>query len=114
MARLTGIERANNRIHEILGEYAASQGWSPDDWNLYSWVNKDWGNLHVIFVSKGFNNADYYNHYDSVMNYLTEKLSDDPDLLGAIGLVIRTPDQVQEGGIYAIGEEYEPMVAETA
>jgi hypothetical protein len=58
-------------------------------------------------VARAFNGRDYAASYRAVMNYLRKELAEEPGLFESIGLALRDFDQVDEGGIYAIGPDYE-------
>lgn len=101
------MKRAVRRVTDLLGAYARKEGWwASADFRIYFRVNDAWGGLHFILVSDGFEGRDEFENYESVMTYLRHRLSDDPDLFGAIHLVIETFKQVAEGGLYAIGDDY--------
>ena len=103
---------AVNRIVRLLRGYAQGQGWGPEDYRLYFHVNERWNHVHIIFVARGFEGRDYFECYDSVWKHLEGGLKDSPELLSAIGLVIRTFKQVDEGGIYSIGSDYSEVPTE--
>src|SRR4051812_38689927 len=106
MALSPTMKRAVRHVADLLGEYARRQGWGSDDYRLFFRVNAAWGSIHVVFVALGFEGRDAYECYAAVEQFLRDSLEDEPDLFRSIGLVIRTPKQVDEGGIYAIGPGY--------
>jgi hypothetical protein len=106
MALSPTLKRAVRCVADLLGEYGREQGWGPDDYQLFFRVSGSWGNIHVVFVARGFEGHDPFECYSSVMQYLRDQLRTEPDLFGSIGLVIRTFKEVEEGGIFAIGPSY--------
>src|SRR4051812_5989919 len=106
MALSPTMKRAVRRVADLLGEFATQQGSGVEDWRLFFRVDPDWDRIRVIIVSNGFEGHDPYGSYAAVEQFLRDKLRDDPALFHAIGLVIRTFQQVDEGGIYAIGPDY--------
>jgi hypothetical protein len=102
------MKRAVRRVANLLGAYARREGWwASANFRIYYRVDDAWGSLHFIFISDGFEGRDEFENYESVMSYLRRRLSDDPDLFGAIHLVVETFNQVAEGGLYAIGDDYQ-------
>ena len=106
MGRGTIVRRAVRRIADALRAYADARGWSPEEFQVFARVNDRWGKIHIIFVSQRFENHPNFASYTSVRDFLRRELQDDPELDQAIGLVVRTPSQVEQGGIYAIGSGY--------
>ena len=100
------MKRAVRRVADVLGVYARLQGWWPLDFRLYFRVNGAWGKIHVNFVSDGFEGRDKFDCYQSILAFLKTRTADDPDLADAVGLVVSTFKQVEQGGLYAIGDEY--------
>jgi hypothetical protein len=106
MAIDTTLRRAVRRIAEALTKYARRQGWKYDEYQIYYHVNSIWNKLHVIFVARGFEGRGDFQNYVSVREHLEKELADEPGLLDMLGLIVRSPKEVEEGGIYAIGPEY--------
>jgi len=100
------MKRAVRRVADILGAFAHKQGWSPVEYRVYYQVNKTWGRLHFIFVSDGFDGRDDLEIYQSVMDYLEKRLSDEPELFEAVELVVESFRRIAEGGLYSIGDQY--------
>ncbi len=97
------MKRAVRRIADIFGVYARKQGWWPLDFRLYFRADEAWGRIHATFVSDGFEGRDNLECYQEILNFLRQRTMDSPDLAKAVGLVVCTFKQVEEGGIYAIG-----------
>jgi hypothetical protein len=103
---LTALKRPILRIASALQSFAEEKGWAPEDYQTYVRVNQSAGRIHIIFVARGFEGTSDFARYAEVRSYLENKLKDATTLFQAIGLVVRTPRQVAEGGIYAIGPDY--------
>ena len=106
MALSPAMKRAVRHVADLLWEYGREQGWGPDDSRLFFRVNGAWGNIHVVFVAHGFEGHDPFESYSSVMQFLRDRLRDEPEQFGSIGLVIRTFKQFEEGGLHGIGPSY--------
>jgi len=89
-----------------LTRFAESQGWKDPQYWIYYRINPDWGKVHFIFVAEAFNGKNPYETTRQVWAYLEEELKEYSDVLSSLGLVVRSKEQVNEGGIYAIGSEY--------
>jgi hypothetical protein len=81
-------------------------GWGEGYCGIYARFDRKWGKIHLVFVAKGFGDGDYYRNYGLVMDYLEQRLRDDPDLFTAISLVIKTPSQADEGGMISAKRNY--------
>ena len=103
------MKRAIRRVAGIVRKYAAAQGWQSGDFQIYIRANEDWGQIYIILVARAFPGKDYYDQWESVMQFLEKELKDDRPLRQALHLVLRTFDQVAEGGIYSIPESYEEV-----
>jgi hypothetical protein len=105
------IRRAIRLIAEAIDKYAKNQGWSIDDYRWYYRVSPEWGHIHIILVANAFKGRDYSEAYRSVRDFLYQELRDEPALFQSIGIVLRDFDQVNQGGIYEIGPDYEDFWA---
>jgi hypothetical protein len=106
MAVSATMRRAVRRIAEALTRFAKLQGWGDGDYQIYYVMDPKWGHIHVLFVANGFEKKKEYENYVLVREYLEKELGDMPGLLNHLGLVVRSSEQVDEGGIYAIGPPY--------
>ena len=106
------VRRAARRIGEAIDGYARTRGWSPGDYRWFYRAQPEWGHIHVILVARGFKGRGYSESYRSVMEFLKGDLADEPGLVESLGLVVRDFDQVAEGGLYAIGPDYEEFWSE--
>jgi len=109
MALQAEMKRAIRKVARILQRYAAAQGWRPGEYRIYFRPNEEWGYIKIILVAKGFPGKDEFEQWESVINLLEKELKDDRPLFEALGLNLRTFDQVAEGGIYAIPDSYEEV-----
>jgi len=94
------------RAVQVLRDYAATQGWGQDDYRIYVYPNLDWNRLQLILVARALPRKDYLANYNAVCDFIEERLKDDPWLKHDIGVVLRTFDQVEQGGLYAIPRSY--------
>jgi hypothetical protein len=102
MAISQSMKRAVRRIADALGVYARRRGWWPLDFRLYFRVNEAWGKIHITFYAYEFEGQETFESYQSVMNYLRTRLDDDPELLSALGLVVRSFKNLDGRGLHAI------------
>jgi hypothetical protein len=95
----------------LLSEYAASRGWSADRYKLFFLPDADWGQVVIIFVGPFPTDDEEHEdarflEWEQIVEFLEKHLHDQPSLLTSYNLVLRTPEEVEEGGIYSIGPEY--------
>lgn len=96
---------------QLLSEYARSRGWKPDQYKLYFLADADWGRVIIIVVGPFApddeeHEEERFKQWEEIVEFLQERLHDEPSLLHAYNLVLRTPEEVEEGGIYSIGRNY--------
>ncbi len=96
------MRRAVRRIAQAFRDFAASQGWGPDDYRLLFSVNEDWGQVQVIFVAAAFPGSDEDERWMKVYEFVEKNLKDEPSLWNALHFTLRTFDQLAEGGLYSI------------
>ena len=106
MALEATLKYGVQRIAQTLRDYAAAHGWSDGDYKVFVRLNMDWNRIHVLLVAKAFPRNDTKNAWLSVWAFLQDRLKDEPALVDCLNLVVRTFDQVTEGGRYAIGPKY--------
>jgi hypothetical protein len=94
---------AVRRISEALHDYASEHKWKKDDNDLEVVVNADWGRIYVTFVGKAFKSRDGYERFNEVQNWLEKKLKKYPELIEAIDLIVRDPDQYEVEGPFPLG-----------
>ncbi len=109
MASQAAMKRAILKVARILQGYATIQGWRPGEYRIFVHPNEEWGQIHFLLVAKAFPGKDYYEQWESVIDFLEKELKDDRPLFEALHLVLHTFDQVAEGGLYAIGSSYEEV-----
>jgi hypothetical protein len=106
MALEAAMRQAVRRVAQSFHRYAESQGWTKDDYQVWVEPNPEWGRLHVILVARAFPGRFIEDHWLSVIDFLDKDLKDEPELLEALNLTLRTFDQVKEGGIYSLSPNY--------
>ena len=106
MAVSNTVRRALRRTAETLTEFAKQNGWKNEDYGIYYWINEDWDKVHIVFVARAFDGSNEFENNVRVREFLATKLSDEPELLNSVGLVVRSERKTKEGGIYALGPQY--------
>jgi len=97
------MSREVGLVAGALTKFAQSQGWKDSEYWIYYWTNPDWEKVHFVFVSERFNDQDSYETTRRVWAFLQKELAGAPDVLRALGLVVRSKKKVDEGGLYSIG-----------
>jgi hypothetical protein len=106
MAHRTDLRWVLHKVITGLLNFRKAKNWSDQDYWVYYDLNEDWDRVNIVFVAKAFNDTDRFDSYREVWEFLQKQMADDPESLGRINLVVRSEDQVQQGGIYSIGREY--------
>ncbi len=106
MAVSTDLKRFLRRTAGALAEYAKQHSWNREDIELYYRWNSDWDRLHVIVVVPEFEGGSHYQAWSSILTRLAAEFADEPDAISRLGLVVRTSQQVEGGGIYSIGPPF--------
>src|SRR5205823_4591383 len=101
------MKRALRRVIQLLRRYATAHGWQPGEYRIFLRANEEWGYIKIILVAKTFPGKDEFEQWESIIDFLEKELKDDRPLFEALGLNLRTFDQVAEGGLNAIGDSYE-------
>jgi len=109
MALEAAMKNAIRRVVQILRAYATAQRWHPGEYQIFIRPNEGWGQIHIILVAREFPGKDYFEQWESVIDFLEKELKHDRPLFEALHLVLHTFDQVAEGGLYAIGSGYEEV-----
>src|SRR5687767_5344223 len=89
MAVETVMKRAVKRIVKTLDKFAANEGWKTDEYRVLFHLNPDVGRIHVVVIARSFPGKDIEDKWLNVLNFLERDL-DDPELLSAILLTLRT------------------------
>lgn len=107
MAVSADVKRVIRRLANAILDYAKTRGWDREDVQLYyRWV-PDWDRLHILVVIPDFEGGTEFQAWSSILTHLGEEFADDPEFMKHhLSLLVRTSQQVQEGGIYEIGPEY--------
>jgi hypothetical protein len=103
MAVEAEIRRSVRPVIQALRDYAAAQGWGPDDYRIYLRPNLDWGYIKIILVAKAFPSQDRHDNFEAVTDFLEKRLKDGYPF--RTGVVLRTFDEVQDG-FYSIPSTY--------
>ena len=106
MASQATMTHALRRLAQAFDAYALAQGWKREDYRTFVRINEDWGQIHVIFVARAFPGKHLEGQWSRVWDFVERELEDDPGLAKVLHLVLRTFDEVAEGGLYAIGPDY--------
>lgn len=65
-----------------------------------------WIGLILFFIAKDFNNKDGFASYRDVRESLRKRMAGRSEDLRRVNLVVHSESQVQQGGVYSIGREY--------
>jgi len=106
MALESGMREAVRRVVMSFHRYAKSQGWQKEDYRVYYETNPDWGRIHVVLGARRFPRETTEENWLSVIDFIDEDLKDSPELLDAISLTLRTFDQLEGRGLYALNPSY--------
>lgn len=96
MALEAGLEQAGLRVAAALHRFAKAHGWVPGSYRILVSVRPEWGAIHVAFLSDAFtrrSQAEEYESYDDVMDFLEQELKDDPSLYRAVSMILRPLDE---------------------
>lgn len=86
--------------------YAKSLGWKREDYRVLYETNMDWGRIHLILVVRADPVLTLEDRWLSVVNFIENDLRVHPETLDSINLVLRTFDQIEQGGLYALSPSY--------
>jgi hypothetical protein len=101
------LRSALTRISKALNEFASETGWKSGEYRILFALNqKKWGLIRVFFVVKDFEGLSEQDMWGRVWDNLEKSLKSGPDIGYSIGLSVHTWDQVKEGGIYSIPDDY--------
>ncbi len=107
MALEAAVRQTIRWVTRAFGQFAADQGWKPGDYQVFVDINEDWGKVHVILAARDFPGQTHREKWQYVMDYLLRNFGEEePLLLQALGLILRTFDQIEEGGIYSINPQF--------
>jgi hypothetical protein len=107
MALEPEVRQAIRWVARAFGQFAADQGWKPGDYQVFVHINQDWGRVHVLLAATDFPGNTHLEKWQYVMDYLKRHFGkEEPLLLQALGLTLRTFDQIEEGGIYSIAPQF--------
>jgi hypothetical protein len=91
------LKRAIERIASALDDYGFDHGYGRGSGKVYVNYDPEWGTIGITYVGPGFESQDQFKRFESVLNYLEDKLADDPALFRSIRLVVWDEDQVNSG-----------------
>jgi hypothetical protein len=94
------------RIATAIRNYASRQGWGAESYRVFAHLSLGWGRFHILVVLKGVPESSLDNQRLALLHYLRLELD---DLVESLDLTLRTEEQVKQGGIYAIGAEFEDI-----
>ncbi len=107
MALTAEVRQTIRWVTRAFGRFAADQGWKPGEYQVFIHINEDWGKVHVLLAAKDFPGQTELEKWQYVMHYLERHFGEEePWLLKALGLILRTFDQIEEGGIYSISPQF--------
>jgi hypothetical protein len=97
---------ALSRIVDVLKHFAKDRGWRPEDYEILFRVLEQWGKISVLLITKDFGGLTNREIWDQVFDYMEKELGQGPDIGFSLGLSVRERNQVEQGGMYSIPEEY--------
>jgi len=107
------VRQAVRRVLQSLHKFAKSDGrqwsyatdadWKHGDYFLDVAVNEDWGRIYVTFAAKPFEGRDGVERFEQVQDFLDRELADDPDLVEAIDLVVKSPKEFDQETSLGLG-----------
>lgn len=113
MARDDFLNDAVLRISRALVDFATEAGIDRNAFRVFVRINRKWGKFHILVVSDYFNGRTSAESYVMVRRFLEESFKDAPEILLAMGLIVRSSVQTHSGGIYGIGSEYHEIDLES-
>jgi len=69
-------------------------------------VSQEWGLIRAFFVVKDFEGLSEQDMWGQVWDYLEKSMKSGPDTGYSIGLLVRSWDQVKQGGLYSIPVDF--------
>jgi hypothetical protein len=94
------------KIARSLQNFAKSQGWQPGEYQIFFHILEDWGRISVLFIVKDFGSLSENELWVHIWDHLAKSLKEDGDIGYSLGLSVRDQQQVEQGGIYSIPDEY--------
>jgi hypothetical protein len=94
------------RIAAALREFVDEQGWQPGDYQILLRVLEDWGRITVLFVARDFGGLSKKDMWARVWAHLNQSLQREGDIGISVGLILRSRDQVDQGGPNSIPEGF--------
>jgi hypothetical protein len=105
----TTLKYCLRRLTEAFRHFASTRHWGPEDYQVFVRLNLDWGAIHLILVARAFPATDGENPWLTVHQFLEHEFKDDRPLFESLHFVVRTYDQVEEGGTNGIPHSYEDL-----
>lgn len=84
MDREPALKQAARYVASLFDEYAASKGWGREDYLIAMKVNVVWNVFHVTLYNPAFPDQTSLEQFTDVMDFLDDRLKDDPDLHGNV------------------------------
>jgi hypothetical protein len=107
VAKGTVLTRAVREIARALTKFATESNWNDEDYGIYFSIKSEWDQIYIIFVSKAFDAGTDFANYAAVQQFLNSYFAAEPQILNHLNLSVRSSRQVEQGGIYAIGPDYQ-------
>jgi hypothetical protein len=97
---------ALRRLARVLKEFATEQGWKPGEYQILFRVLENWGRISILYIVKEYGGLSEKEMWVRVWDFLARSLKQDGDLGFSVGLSVRDRQQVEQGGMYSIPEDY--------
>ncbi|MDX2039217.1 MAG: hypothetical protein SFX72_21400 [Isosphaeraceae bacterium] len=109
------IESTTTWISELIADYAAARGWKPGtDYRLFAEPVCRWGNVAFILLVREIDESRSREIFLDLWRIQREKRALEPELdLAETNLLVRSFEQVKEGGSYSIHPGYREVTLDT-
>lgn len=111
MATKSALRKDARTLADCFRRYAAEKGWPSGEYSVY-FRSRRGGILHVILVAPAARLLGGYSHptdHREIVDFLSRSPEND-ELAGRVRLAVRSREQVDEGGFYAIGMDYQRLI----
>ena len=106
MSKTMLTRMAVRRIAQALHEFAQEQGWKPAEYQIFFRIREEWGRITMIFIIKGYNGMSEREMWGRIHDRLERSLIAGTDIGFSFGLSVRSQEQVDQGGMYAVPDGY--------
>jgi hypothetical protein len=94
------------KITKALKDFAAKQGWKPEDYQILFRNLEQWGRISVFLIVESFSSLSDKEMWTQVFEHFEQSLNQGGDIGFSIGLSVRERKQVEQGGAYSIPDGF--------